>query len=138
MVQICFWLAWCLVGLGAWNSWVARACPAGGCSGMLVAMQFGGVVTPFFLWLGVGIAISIALSILRDQSRTQPPVRATELQQRAQLAGNTDSPEDADEVAMRELGVTFDGSKYRFREYRYDRVADALAYASLVKEDRAT
>jgi hypothetical protein len=32
---------------------------------------------------------------------------------------------------MAELGVTFDGRQYRFQDYRYDRLEDAIAYARL-------
>jgi hypothetical protein len=32
---------------------------------------------------------------------------------------------------MRELGISFDGSKYCYRRYRYDVLADAVNYARL-------
>lgn len=32
---------------------------------------------------------------------------------------------------MTKLGVHFDGRQYRYRDYRYDRLEDALAYARL-------
>lgn len=38
-------------------------------------------------------------------------------------------PSVADLVLMNENGIVFDGWRYRFREYRYDRLADALNYS---------
>lgn len=42
----------------------------------------------------------------------------------------------ADERTLAELGITFDGRDYRYESYRYERLADALAYASLVRARR--
>ncbi|HEX8987666.1 MAG TPA: hypothetical protein VF816_06870 [Rhodocyclaceae bacterium] len=42
-----------------------------------------------------------------------------------------DSPTAADEESMRKLHVTFDGHRYHFAGYRYDRLADACRYAEL-------
>ena len=38
-------------------------------------------------------------------------------------------PSPAEVVLMRSLGITFAGGVFHWREYRYDRLADALAYA---------
>ena len=38
---------------------------------------------------------------------------------------------DNEQRQMAELGVTFDGRSYRYREYRYDLLSDALSYARL-------
>lgn len=35
---------------------------------------------------------------------------------------------------MAELGITFDGQSYRYKEYRYDLLSDALTYA---RQDRS-
>lgn len=60
---------------------------------------------------------------------TQPPI--------ADDAGNTDfshqlesvsAPKSEDEQ-MKEFGITFDGDRYSFGEYRYERLTDALNYA---------
>ena len=40
-------------------------------------------------------------------------------------------PTQADRALMQALAITFDGGVFRWREYRYDRLADAVAYASL-------
>lgn len=34
---------------------------------------------------------------------------------------------------MAELGITFDGRSYRYEDYRYDRLADAINYAQLMR-----
>ena len=36
-----------------------------------------------------------------------------------------------DEPLMNEFGVTFDGERYRYESYRYDKLADAITYAKL-------
>ncbi len=38
-------------------------------------------------------------------------------------------PSVADQVLMNENGIIFDGWRYIFKEYRYDRLADALNYS---------
>ncbi len=46
----------------------------------------------------------------------------------ASLAG-TAAHIDERELEMEALGITFDGKQYAFRESRYDKLADAVAYA---------
>lgn len=36
-----------------------------------------------------------------------------------------------DSTVMDIYGITYDGKKYRFREYRYDKLSDAVTYAKL-------
>lgn len=36
---------------------------------------------------------------------------------------------EGDTETMERYGITFDGEKYAFAQYRYDRLADAVAYA---------
>lgn len=38
-------------------------------------------------------------------------------------------PSSADRVLMQQFGVTFEDWRYKFCEYRYDRLSDALNYA---------
>jgi hypothetical protein len=40
-------------------------------------------------------------------------------------------PVESEEAQKSEFGIAFDGRNYRYREYRYDRVTDAIAYAKL-------
>lgn len=40
-------------------------------------------------------------------------------------------PTEAERQQMETLGITYDGKQYRYKEYRYDRVADAVSYARL-------
>lgn len=44
-----------------------------------------------------------------------------------------EKPSAEQQRAMSELGVSFDGKHYRYREYRYDHLADAINYARLQK-----
>ena len=39
-------------------------------------------------------------------------------------------PTQADHALMQALAITFDGGLFRWREFRYDRLADAVAYAT--------
>jgi hypothetical protein len=38
-------------------------------------------------------------------------------------------PNSGDRVLMQQFGVTFEDWRYKFRDYRYDRLSDALDYA---------
>jgi hypothetical protein len=38
-------------------------------------------------------------------------------------------PNSADQALMQQLGVAFEDWRYRFQDYRHDRLADALNYA---------
>jgi hypothetical protein len=42
-----------------------------------------------------------------------------------------DEPTEEERQVMKELDVTFDGRYYRYSDYRYDRLADAVNYARL-------
>lgn len=39
-----------------------------------------------------------------------------------------------DKEQMRELQISFDGDKYRYQDYRYDKLSDAVSYALLDKK----
>ena len=40
------------------------------------------------------------------------------------------APSASDQELMRQYGITSEGWRYRYREYRYDRLADAINYAA--------
>jgi hypothetical protein len=40
-------------------------------------------------------------------------------------------PSEDDQAIMAALSISFDAGVYRYREYRYDRLADAVNYASI-------
>lgn len=42
-----------------------------------------------------------------------------------------EAPNDSQRRLMQAFGITVENGQYHFREYRYDRVADAIAYAQL-------
>jgi hypothetical protein len=50
----------------------------------------------------------------------------------------TDAPDEPfnDSTAMDRYGITFDGQKYHFEQYTYDKLSDAIKYAQLVKRRR--
>lgn len=39
------------------------------------------------------------------------------------------TPNNTDRALMQQFGITFEDWRYKFRDYRYDRLADALNYA---------
>jgi hypothetical protein len=43
--------------------------------------------------------------------------------------GQVTEQTETDEAAMAKHGIKFDGKQYVFREYGYDKLADAIAYA---------
>lgn len=63
---------------------------------------------------------------------TRVPYPLTEDELPAQ-AGNDDfkPPSASDTTLMMTLGVSFDGARYVYESYHYDRLADAVAYARL-------
>jgi hypothetical protein len=44
-----------------------------------------------------------------------------------------EKPSAEEQRTMAELGVSYDGKYYRYREYRYDHLGDAINYARLKK-----
>lgn len=44
----------------------------------------------------------------------------------------------AEQILMSELGITFDGERYHFQDYRYDKLADAISYARKERVKNAT
>lgn len=67
-------------------------------------------------------AFSYAELEFRREGRQPVPTSSTDWLSRP-------SPNNADRALMQEFGVTFDDWRYKFRDYRYDRLADALNYA---------
>ncbi|MYM26686.1 hypothetical protein GTP46_29160 [Duganella sp. FT135W] len=43
----------------------------------------------------------------------------------------TDAGQESDESLAARYEITFDGKRYTFREYKYDRFGDALRYAAM-------
>ena len=43
--------------------------------------------------------------------------------------GQAAEPTETDEAAMTRYGIKFDGKQYVFKDYGYDKLADAIAYA---------
>jgi hypothetical protein len=132
MRYIVFWIVWVALGYGGWSAWLQRACPHGGCSFMLVAPQLPGLIVPFMVWAALGVAASIGIQLMRG--RRKPPaeskLQAVPSPLSSPLPDAVQAPVSA-EALMHELGITFDGSLYRFREFRYEKLADAIAYARL-------
>lgn len=113
--------------------------------GYLVAVVVAGVGVmsgqPGTIAIAVGIAIVLALFfrvaqevsfMLADiadvtidssaRSVSPTPVAASQPVLRTATPMN-------DEAAMALYGITFDGERYRFRDFRYDKLSDAINYA---------
>jgi hypothetical protein len=123
-----FWIGWVALGYAAWSAWLQRACPHAGCSFMLVAPQLLELIVPFMVWGAIGVAVSIGINLMRG--RRGSPVAKEVQASPSPLPDATEVPMGAEET-MHELGITFGGSLYEFREYRYEKLADAIAYAKL-------
>lgn len=127
-----FWIGWVALGYAAWSAWLQRACPHAGRSFILVAPQLLELVVPFMVWGAAGVAASIGIKLMRGRRR--PPaenkLQAVPSPLLSPLPDAIQVPVIA-EALMHELGITFDGSRYGFREYRYEKLADAVAYARL-------
>lgn len=96
---------------------------------MLVAFQLPQLIVPFIVWLLGGIAVSIFIgtrSALHSEKR--PEQRAME--STPQPVNPEAAPTSPDDL-MRQYGVSFDGEKYQYGEYHYDKLADAVNYAKL-------
>ena len=46
----------------------------------------------------------------------------------------SDKNEYSDQDLMRKYGISFDGEVYRYKDYRYEKLSDAINYAKLKKE----
>jgi hypothetical protein len=130
MGHVVFWIGWAALGYAAWSAWLQRACPHAGCSFMLVAPKLLELIVPFMVWGAVGVAASIGIKLMRGRRR--PPAESRVQAAPSPLPDAVQAPVSA-EALMHELGITFDGRLYGFREYRYEKLADAIAYAKLAQ-----
>ncbi len=74
--------------------------------------------------------LSDALSYARlDPSRSTYQKAATTSSQWIE----PEKPTEAEQQQMARLAITFDGKHYRYRDYRYDRLVDAIDYAELTR-----
>src|SRR5678816_1249151 len=65
----------------------------------------------------------------------KPPREKTRVPGRAiSFTGSPEQSHDATEMQMAELCIRYDGQGYGYRGFRYERLADALAYARLDRE----
>lgn len=127
-MHIVFWIGWIALGYAAWSAWLQRACPHAGCSFILVMPQLLELIVPFMVWGAVGVAASIGINLMRGRRRS--PAASKVGVEPSPLPDAVQAPVSA-EALMHELGITFDGRLYGFREYRYEKLADAIAYARL-------
>lgn len=47
------------------------------------------------------------------------------------ISSSSAKPPPSDSQQMEEHGITFDGARYAYGEYKYDRLSDAVSYAKL-------
>ena len=129
-MHIVFWIGWIAFGCAAWSAWLQRACPHAGCSFILVAPKMLELIVPFMVWGVLGVVVSIGINVMRGRRRSPA---AGKVQARPSQRPDVAEAPVSTEALMRELGITFDGSLYGFREYRYEKLADAIAYAKLAE-----
>lgn len=124
-----FWVVWLVVGLAGAKSWFSGACPPGACNGILVAMQLPGLLLAGAVWLGIGFAVSLLLPA--KPSPYFPKALPTDNGDAALAAADESEPPD-DVGLMEKYGVRLEGRQYVLRDYRYDRLVDAVNYAKLL------
>ena len=88
------------------------------------------LIVPFMVWGVLGVVVSIGINVMRGRRRSPA---AGKVQARPSQRPDVAEAPVSTEALMRELGITFDGSLYGFREYRYEKLADAIAYAKLAE-----
>lgn len=88
---------------------------------------------PVIVAIGVGSCVGFLVYCVARILRYQPQGRD---QEAAELVPGSDggSGEGGRESGdpMKVYGITFDGAKYRFQEFQYDKLEDAIDYASIV------
>lgn len=70
------------------------------------------------------LADAINYAELETERALKPAVPSTPIDWRQRPV-----PSVADLVLMKEHSITFEGGRYKYQDYRYDRLADALNYA---------
>lgn len=125
MKHVFFWIVWVLVGYAGANTWLAATCPPAACSMMLVALQLPQLIVPFIVWLLGGIAVSVFMASRSALPPTQQAVEST-----PQPTNPEAAPASLDDLG-KQYGISFDGEKYQYGEYRYDKLVDAVNYAKL-------
>lgn len=66
------WFIWVALGVQAAKEWLYGACPAGGCSGILVLLDLPRFVLGAIAWLIVGVLGTIALAAVKP-TKVEPP-----------------------------------------------------------------
>jgi hypothetical protein len=95
-----------------------------------VAPQLLELIMPFMVWGAIGVAVSTGIKLMR--ARRSPPVAKEVRASPSPRPEAVATPMSAEE-SMHELGITFDGRLYELGEYRYEKLADAIAYARLAQ-----
>ncbi|MEN1942710.1 hypothetical protein WCE55_02470 [Luteimonas sp. MJ293] len=111
---------------------IAALVAAGGfISGQSGAMLLG-VVGAVLIVLLIRVAkeMSLMLADIADatidaSSKSAAPHSAIPVESSQVVA----APPEDDESAMARYGIAFDGEKYQFKSFRYDRLSDAINYA---------
>lgn len=79
---------------------------------------------------------------LKDENGRSPlnlaEIRGDQQMIRLLLDNNKKQKMHAEKILMSELGITFDGERYHFQDYRYDKLADAISYAQKERARNAT
>ena len=95
---------------------------------MLIAIAIGIIAA---LLVRMGKEVSLMLADIADTiiaSSARAIAASTPDEATVPVATGPVTP-TSDEDAMAAYGITFDGEKYQYQSYRYDRLSDAVAYA---------
>ena len=94
----------------------------------LVALQLPQLMVPSLVWLLGGIIVSVFTA-----SRSPPPPAQQSVESAPQPANPEAVPSSVEDLEKL-YGISFDGEKYQFAGYRYDKLADAVSYAKLMNK----
>ena len=101
---------------------------SGQAGAMFIAIAIGIIAA---LLVRMGKEVSLMLADIADTtiaSSARSVAASTPVAATAPVATTPVTP-TSDDDAMAEYGITFDGEKYQYQSYRYDKLSDEIAYA---------
>ena len=82
-------------------------------------------------------ALHMISKVFKKKSNEQKPTQAvsplnqSDTESSEQKPTQAVSPLNQSDTEMEKYGITYDGTKYTYKTYRYDKLSDAIAYAKL-------
>jgi hypothetical protein len=92
------------------------------------------LLAPIVTAIGIGCCVAFVVYLLARVLLYEPrgEEQATAKSPPASKVGIAEGPPDSRDF-MDVYGITFDGAKYSFREFQYEKLEDAINYAKIVR-----